>query len=61
MEVKKKVGSVTTILKIMLGFLKNVESISELSNNINKYEEDPKTTVTKDSIPVSTKEQPETL
>jgi len=60
-DTHKNVSFVTTFLKTMLGLLKNEEVVSELSEIINTYENPPKTTATKESSPVGSKEQPGNL
>lgn len=47
---QKKFSSFMTFLKTMLGFLKNEESISELTKVITAYEKMPETTATKRQI-----------
>lgn len=60
-EAQKNVSSVKMFLKSMLGLLKYDEAISELSNIINQYEKDPKTTTTKEPSRVKPKERPENI
>jgi len=58
--VEKKVSSVKTFLKIMLGLLQDDEAIAKLSEIIDQCGGEPKTTAIKNPNPFQVIEQPET-